>query len=85
VTKDNQIRIKSDDLPLLVAPNDLANYLPAVRKGGLRKEIFYAERNGLLASGALIRRGRKCLIDVHKYIEWLRQQSLLQIASGRNC
>lgn len=42
-----------------------------VTDGGMRYQIFEAKTNGLEQSGALIRIGRKILIDEEKYFEWL--------------
>jgi len=46
------------------------------RTGAIRWQIFNAESNGLKASGAIIRHGRKILIDVDKYFAW--QESLAE-------
>jgi len=43
--------------------------------GGLRWRIFHAEENGLDSFGAIIRDGRKILIDETKYFEWLNAQN----------
>ena len=45
---------------------------PAFTKGGLRFQIFNAEKNGLGASGAIVRMGRKILIDEAKYFAWIQ-------------
>jgi len=42
-----------------------------ITEGGLRWEIFNADENGLKESGAIIRRGRKILIDVDRYFAWI--------------
>jgi len=44
---------------------------PCVKKGGLRFQIFQAKKNGLEESGALLRIGRKILIDEPKYFGWI--------------
>lgn len=44
---------------------------PAFTKGGLRFQIFHEETNGLKASGAIVRMGRKILIDEQKYFAWI--------------
>ncbi len=44
---------------------------PAFTKGGLRFQIFHADKNGLGASGAIVRMGRKILIDEEKYFAWI--------------
>jgi hypothetical protein len=44
---------------------------PAFPEGGLRWQIFHAESNGLQASGAVLRNGRRVLIDEDRYFRWL--------------
>jgi hypothetical protein len=44
---------------------------PAFTKGGLRHLIFNEEKNGLKASGAIIRMGRKVLIHEDKFFAWV--------------
>ena len=43
-------------------------------EGGLRFQIFNAKGNGLEGSGALIRLGRRVLIDEAKYFGWIENQ-----------
>jgi hypothetical protein len=44
---------------------------PAFTKGGLRHQIFNAEKNGLAKSGAIVRMGRKVLINEEKFFAWI--------------
>lgn len=44
---------------------------PAFSQPSLRWLIFNAEKNGLAASGALIRVGRRVLIDEESFLRWL--------------
>jgi len=44
-------------------------------QGGLRHLIFNAEANGLAASGALVRIGRRVLIDEAKFFDWATKTS----------
>ena len=39
--------------------------------GGLRHRIFHEETNGLKKSGAIIRNGRRVLINEEKFFVWL--------------
>lgn len=39
--------------------------------GGLRHQIFNAKTNGLAASGAIIRNGRRVLIHEERFFQWL--------------
>lgn len=44
------------------------------KPGGLRHAIFHAETNGL--AGALVRFGRRVLLDEAKVLEWMRTTGL---------
>lgn len=44
---------------------------PAFTKGGIRFEIFNETTNGLKEAGAIIRNGRKVLVHVPRYFQWL--------------
>ena len=44
---------------------------PAFSEGGVRWQIFNENTNGLKESGAIVRMGRKVLIDEDKFHEWL--------------
>lgn len=48
---------------------------PAFPEGGVRWQIFNEKQNGLAESGAVIRVGRKVLIDPDKWLAWLVSQS----------
>ncbi len=48
---------------------------PAFTEGGLRHFIFYKNSNGLDKSGAIVRLGRKVLINEQKWFEWLESQN----------
>ena len=43
--------------------------------GGLRSLIFNEHKNGLAESGAVIRIGRKVLIDETKFFAWVQSQN----------
>ena len=47
---------------------------PAFSQGALRYLIFNAKSNGLQNSGALVRLGRRVLIDESKFFKWLDDQ-----------
>lgn len=40
-------------------------------EGGLRFQIFNAKENGLTESGAIVRLGRRVLINEEKYFAWI--------------
>ena len=44
------------------------------REGGLRRQIFNAEENGLRDVGAIVRIGRKVLLDEAKYFDRVQSQ-----------
>ncbi len=48
---------------------------PAFTEGGLRWLIFHEHANGLAESGAIVRIGRKVLIDSDKFFAWVMAQS----------
>lgn len=56
----------------IVTTKQLAQMIPAYsgKPGAIRWQIFNAETNGLKSSGALIRHGRRILIDVENYFAW---------------
>ena len=62
--------------PNLQTVRTLAQQYPdVITEGGLRWEIFQQEANGLKQSGAIIKRGRKILIDTDRYFSWLYGQN----------
>lgn len=47
---------------------------PAFTPGGVRWLIFNERQNGLSNFGAIVRVGRKVLIDEHRFFSWLDAQ-----------
>lgn len=47
----------------------------AFTQGGIRALIFNERSNGLAESGAIVRVGRKVLIDEEKFFSWIESQS----------
>ena len=47
---------------------------PFITESGLRFQIFHRKANGLESSSALIRLGRKILIDEERYFGWVDSQ-----------
>jgi hypothetical protein len=43
--------------------------------GGMRAQIFNEDKNGLRQSGAIVRNGRRVLINEAKYFAWLEAQN----------
>lgn len=56
---------------LLQTPQQFIESNPAFKMGGLRNMLFYREVNGLVACGAVCNIGRKVLINVPKFLEWV--------------
>lgn len=52
---------------------------PSFTEGGMRSLIFNEETNGLKDSGAILRIGRKILIDEPKFYNWIKAQNEMEI------
>jgi len=61
--------------PSLLTVRQFAEKHPAFNVGGLRYLIFNEDSNGLKEAGAIIRVGKKVLIDVDKYFAWIYNQN----------
>lgn len=48
---------------------------PAFTDGGVRFQIFNEDKNGLKEAQAIIRMGRKVLIDADRYFDWIYNQN----------
>lgn len=57
--------------PTLSTVQQFPTKYPAFKLGGLRHQIFNAEKNGLANSGAIVRMGRKVLINEDKFFAWI--------------
>jgi hypothetical protein len=76
---------RSNDVQSLFTVNQYSNKERSFTPASLRNLIFKAEPrvtyegeipgNGLIECGAIIRVGRKVLIDDHKFLEWLGNQN----------
>ena len=61
--------------PNLETVRTLAQKYPdVITEGGLRWQIFNEEKNGLKEAGAIVRIGRKVLIDTDRYFTWIYSQ-----------
>ncbi len=58
----------------LFTVRQFANRHQWISEGGLRWLLFRRDSNGLEESGAIIKIGRKILIDEQLFLQWLRQQ-----------
>jgi len=62
--------------PKLETVRTLAQKYPdVITEGGLRWQIFNEDNNGLTEAGAIIRLGRKVLIDIDRYFIWVYNQN----------
>ena len=62
-------------MPTLSTVNQFTEKQPAFTIGGLRSLIFNENSNGLAKSGAIVRIGRKVLIDETKFFVWVESQN----------
>lgn len=61
--------------PVLFTVKQFAEQNPAFSIGGLRWQIFNEKNNGLKEAEAIIRVGRKVLIDADRYFTWVYNQN----------
>ena len=54
---------------------------PSFTQGGMRSLIFNEETNGLKDSGAILRVGRKILIDEPRFYDWIKSQNEMEVQS----
>jgi len=62
-------------MPTLSTVNQFTERHPAFTAGGLRALIFNEHQNGLAKAGAVMRIGRKVLIDEAKFFAWVESQN----------
>jgi hypothetical protein len=60
-------------IPPLSTIKQFCNKYPAFTEGGIRDRVFHANSNGLKKFGAILRNGRRVLIDEEKFFNWLRE------------
>jgi hypothetical protein len=58
-------------VPIYLTVNQLVQKQPCLTIGGVRMWIFHEEKNGLKQSGAIMRIGKKLIIDEDKFFAWL--------------
>jgi hypothetical protein len=51
-----------------------AQEIPALSEAAIRWQLFHRNSNGLIESGAIIHNGRRILIDLPLFVDWLRNQ-----------
>ncbi len=62
-------------IPQYLTVPQFSKKYPAFPSGGVRSLIFNGEKNGLLDSGAIVRIGRKVIIDEQKWFDWVASQN----------
>ncbi|MEY3760329.1 MAG: hypothetical protein RIR39_1820 [Pseudomonadota bacterium] len=65
---------------IFLTVNQFIEKHPAFTTGGIRALIFNENTNGLKLSGAIIRIGRKVLIDESKFFSWVQAQNKAGVA-----
>jgi hypothetical protein len=55
--------------------NQFCDKHKAFKIGGVRGQIFNEDKNGLKKSGAIVRNGRKVLINEAKFFAWIEAQN----------
>ena len=65
------ISFRNNSMPMLSTVNQFTRQNPAFTTGGLRSLIFNEHSNGLAKSGAIVRIGRKVLINDALFYQWI--------------
>lgn len=60
----------------LLTVAQLAERCPGFTQPSLRWLIFKSKDNGLAKSGAILRNGRRVLIDAEKFFSWLESRQM---------
>lgn len=74
-TQSNQSTEKQAFAYSYLTVNQFCDKHKAFKLGGVRGQIFNEDKNGLKKSGAVIRNGRKVLINESKWFSWLEAQN----------
>jgi hypothetical protein len=70
-----KLSLWNHSMPTLFTVNQFTAKQPAFNPGGIRSLIFNEHQNGLAKSGAIVRIGRKVLIDEPKFFAWIESQN----------
>ncbi|MGZ5052324.1 MAG: hypothetical protein ACXWF8_06850 [Methylobacter sp.] len=71
----NQLSEAVQTAVVYLTVNQFTEAHKAFTKGGMRALIFNEQSNGLAKSGAIVRIGRKVLIDEDKFFAWVEAQN----------
>ena len=61
--------------PIFLTVKQFCERHQAFSYGGIRHNIFHENSNGLKESGAIIRNGRRILINEEKFFSWLETRN----------
>jgi hypothetical protein len=67
----NSTNLVQQSPPVLLTVSQFCEKHSFVSQGGLRFQIFNASDNGLASIRAIVRMGRKVLIDEERYFQWV--------------
>jgi len=67
--------VKKMSMQNLLTVNQFVEKYRAFKIGGVRSLIFNEHKNGLAKSGAVVRVGRKILINESKFFDWVESQN----------
>jgi hypothetical protein len=67
--------VKKMSLKNLLTVYQFVEKYPAFKLGGVRALIFNEHSNGLAESGAIVRIGRKVLLDDVKFPDWIASKN----------
>lgn len=70
-SKSQQRAVMNEPIPRLFTLKQFCEAHPAFAMGGMRQSILHSHLNGLDESGAILRNGRRILVDESKWFEWL--------------
>lgn len=62
-------------MPTLLTVKQFPPKHPAFTEPAIRMLIFNEKQNGLADAGAIVRIGRKVLIDEEKFFDWIESQN----------
>lgn len=66
---------ENNKLPTLLTVNGFVEKHDFIKIGGLRHLIHCKEKNGLHEAGAILKIGKKVLIDEEKFFNWIQKQN----------
>ena len=69
------MRLNKMTSPIYLSVTQFTQKHPAFAVGGLRHFIFNEHKNGLKESGAIVRLGRKLLINEELFFNWVQSNS----------